>query len=308
MKCLILALTLLLLPILMLCADTAQIRGDADSLFTPLIRCRFDEGKPESLNRNKGGLLSIEQLADELTQYDVIFFGEYHDNAILHRMEFDLLKALYEKNPNLAVSMEMFERDVQRELSKYMQGIITEESFLENSRPWNNYRTDYRPLIEFAKEKRLHVIAANVPRRLAAEVSRGGMEAFEAFPEKDKRNAARKLNAPDDDYKKRFMNTMSGGMHPMGKLNKEFLYMAQCLKDDTMAESIANHREQFPEQKIIHFNGDFHSNSYLGTVSRLATLMPELKIAVITPVPKLLEDVKFKMGDYLIMLESEPGN
>ncbi len=281
MRWLVLALTLLLLPILMLCADTAQIRGD------------------------KGGAFTIEQLADELTQYDVIFFGEYHDNAILHRMEIDLLKALYKKNPNLAVSMEMFERDVQPTLDRYLAGDIAETQFLETARPWGNYPTDYRPLIEFAKEKRLHVIAANVPRRLAAEVSRGGMEAFEAFPEKDKRYAARKLNAPDDDYKKRFMNTMSGGMHPMGKSNKEFLYMAQCLKDDTMAESIANHREQFPEQKIIHFCGDFHSNSYLGTVSRLATLMPELKIAVITPVPKLLQDVKFKMGDYLIMLEAD---
>ncbi len=299
MRWLILALTLLLLPMLMLCSD----EDSADSLYTPLIMCRFDEGKPESLNRDKGGV-NIDQLADELTQYDVVFFGEYHGNAVLHKMEIDLLKALYKKNPNLAVSMEMFERDVQPVLDRYLESEISEEELLEDSRPWGSYETDYRPLIEFAKDKQLHVIAANVPRRLAAEVSRGGMEAFEAFPEKDKRYAARQITAPDDDYKKRFLNTMSGGMHPMGKLNEEYLYMAQCLKDDTMAESIANHREQFPDQRIIHFNGDFHSNSYLGTVSRLKELNPELKIAVITPLPKMLEDVKFKMGDYMIMLES----
>ncbi len=252
-----------------------------------------------------GDTLTVAEAAQKLLEYDVVFFGEYHDNAILHHMEINLLKAMHEKDPNLVVSMEMFERDVQTELSLYTQGITVEKFFLENTRPWSNYETDYRPVVEFAKENQLPVIAANVPRDLAAKVSRGGMDAFDGFNLKEKQNSARKLTAPDDEYKKRFMETMSGGMHPMGKLNMDYLYLAQCLKDDTMAESVANFLERFPDKKVIHFNGDFHSNSHLGTVSRLEAIKPGIKIAVITPAVKPLESQDTGMGEFLIPLDSE---
>ena len=61
--------------------------------------------------------------------------------------------------------MEMFERDAQIVLDEYLNDLITEKKFLDDSRPWENYKTDYRPLVEFARVNKLNVIAANAPRR-----------------------------------------------------------------------------------------------------------------------------------------------
>ena len=70
----------------------------------------------------------------------------------------------------------------------------------------------------------------------------------------------------------------------------EAFYRAQCLKDDTMAESIADHHRRYPDRKIIHYQGDFHSRYRLGVVEKLQVLEPELKILVLTPV--YVEDFK----------------
>ena len=55
-----------------------------------------------------------------------------------------------ERRP-VALSLEMFERDVQTVLDEYLAGLISERHFLLSSRPWKNYETDYRPLVEYAR-------------------------------------------------------------------------------------------------------------------------------------------------------------
>ena len=110
-----------------------------------------------------GKTLSLQQMANELKKYDLIFFGEYHDNTTLHKLERELVPLLDTKR-ELILSLEMFERDVQSDLDAYIEGWLTEDEFLAKSRPWSNYKDDYRPLIEYAKQKKLTVIAANIPR------------------------------------------------------------------------------------------------------------------------------------------------
>jgi len=121
-----------------------------------------------------GKTLSLQQMANELKKYDLIFFGEYHDNTTLHKLERELLPLLDTKR-ELILSLEMFERDVQSDLDAYIEGWLTEDEFLAKSRPWSNYKDDYRPLIEYAKQKKLTVIAANIPRSIAGKMARTGI-------------------------------------------------------------------------------------------------------------------------------------
>jgi len=208
--------------------------------------------------------------------------------------------------------MEMFERDVQPVLDKYLSDEITEEEFLENSRPWPNYETDYKPLVEFAKENELTVIASNIPRRYAAMISKLGMNALDSLSMEEKEFVAKKHNVIDDEYKKRFIQTMKSNMAhsekmPMGmKMNLETIYAAQCIKDDTMAESILKYHRLPPRRKVIHFNGEFHSRKHLGTAQKIQHLEPMSKVAVITPI---MCDEKFSWndddlqeGEFLILL------
>lgn len=233
-----------------------------------------------------GKTITLEKMAKELKKYDLIFFGEYHENAIIHGLQSQLLPLLYKNNKRLILSFEMFERDAQESVDSYLAGDINEEEFLGTSNPWPNYPTDYRPLIEFARDKRLKVIAANIPRRLAGLVARNGTQALDELSLDDKMLMALEVSAPEGEYKDKFLATMqANGMHAMPGDNQmmERLFYAQCMKDDTMAESIAQYRECHPKHQIIHFNGDFHSRAFLGTVERLKSRMPKLKIAVISP-------------------------
>jgi uncharacterized iron-regulated protein len=240
-------------------------------------------------SKNSREAISIENLAEEISNYDVIFFGEFHENTLLHSLEIELLKALWQKNPRIAVSMEMFERDAQNSLDEYLKNKISEKEFLEKSRPWPNYESDYKPLVTFAKEKKLPVIAANIPRDYASQISKNGITFFDSL--QNKKFAASKIIVYEGEYKDKFFATMREMSHasPMMKnsVSDEKLYnlfAAQCLKDDTMAESIHLFTENNKKHKVIHFNGDFHSNSFLGTVEKLQAMNPKLSIAVITPI------------------------
>ncbi|MCD4650750.1 MAG: ChaN family lipoprotein [Candidatus Cloacimonetes bacterium] len=260
-----------------------------------------------------GESISLKQLSKELADYDVVFFGEFHDNELIHELEYQLLSLLHKELELITVSMEMFEQDVQEILNQYLKGIIGDDEFLAESRPWGNFQSDYSAIIEFAKDKELPVIAANVPRCYASELRKKSWESLQKLPKTEKAWFAKELVVLDDEYKKRFTETMKSGMGAKSKMgiSAEMIdrfYAAQCLKDDTMAESIALHIKKHPDRKVIHYNGGFHSNAHLGTVQKLAGIMPELKIAVIAPInhkkPKAYELTKEDKseGDFLLIV------
>lgn len=232
-----------------------------------------------------GKTIDLKTLAKDLAKYDLIFFGEYHDNQDIHKLQRDLLPLLSAKS-ELILSFEMFERDVQSVLDSYLAGTISETEFLGNSRPWGNYETDYRPLVEYAKQHGLKAIAANVPRRHAGKMARVGIDFLEELEPEERSWIAGKPYFPADAYQTAFYATMDGmsghGMNSMVP-SLELLYQAQCLKDDTMAESIVKALQNNPKALLIHFNGEFHSRNFLGTVSRVQSALPKLKIAVISP-------------------------
>jgi len=259
-----------------------------------------------------GKTLSLQQMANELKKYDLIFFGEDHDNATLHKLERELVPLLDTKR-ELILSLEMFERDVQSDLDAYIEGWLTEDEFLAKSRPWSNYKDDYRPLIEYAKQKKLTVIAANIPRSIAGKMARTGPDFTDTLPEEDKKWLPNKISYPDDSYKKAFLETLENMHSPMMNNNPDWLYQAQCLKDETMAESIVNALKMKPKARVLHFNGDFHSRYFSGTVSRVQEILPKKKIAVISPsysenwqTANLTAEEK-NAGTYIIFLPVQGG-
>jgi len=262
------------------------------------------------MSTRNGKYIDIITMAKELGKYDVVFFGELHGNPTVHSIQHALVPLLYEREARLILSFEMFERDTQTVLDAYLAGKIGEAEFLAASRPWTNYATDYRPLIEFARSKGLVAVTANIPRRLAGSVVRNGMGVLEDISTEDKMLMALQISAPEGKYRDRFIATMqANGTH--GDVENtalyDLLYYAQCMKDDTMAESIAQYVERYPGYKVLHFNGDFHSREFLGTVERLAKRNKKLKIAVISPVltTEPFPSKPKKVANYLLIVPGE---
>ena len=267
------------------------------------------------INTKTNKEIELKGMAERLSDYDVIFFGEFHGNRILHSLEFELLKMFHSNNKNMIISLEMFERDVQPILDKYLNDEISEENFLTNSRPWPNYKTDYKPLIEFAKENELTVVAANIPRRYASMISKQGLNALDSLSQEEKKFITKKHIVFEDEYKELFIQTMKNNMAHSSRMpasmmmNLDLIYAAQCIKDDTMAESILRYHRIPPRRKVIHFNGDFHSKKHLGTAQKIQVLEPMLKVAVITPI-SCEDEFTWKNedlveGEFLILLKEE---
>lgn len=251
-----------------------------------------------------GKNLTAAQLASKLQKYDVVFFGEYHDQSEIHQYELELLEAMYKaKGAKLALSMEMFEADNQSKLNNFLADTLSKENFLAASRPWPNYGTDYAPLVNFAKEKKMPVIAANVPRFLAAHVAKNNAST-EGVETQYQQWLPKHTYAPEGAYKDKFYAQMSSPAAPM-KMPPQRLaavYAAQCLKDDKMAESIAAFADAHQNMQILHINGCFHSDAHLGTAQKLEALRPELKIAVITPLERKQKGEK-PAGDFVVWFD-----
>ncbi len=270
----------------------------------------------------------FEAMLAEMAKVGVAFVGEQHDDPATHRLERAILEGLARRRGNIIVAMEMFERDVQSSLNDYLAGRLSEEEFLKASRPWPRYAMDYRPLVEFARAHGWRVIAANTPRRIASLVSKRGLEAARSLPDADRKLVAAEFACPFDDYFKRFAEAIGKG-HPGADAKQtdkkqedeqraviERFYYAQCVKDETMAESVAN---AFGQQEngqsdplVVHFNGAFHSDYRLGAASRAARRLPKSKIKVISIVPvenldNINVDEHRKRGDYIIFTLKHPA-
>jgi len=146
----------------------------------------------------KGNPSSLDTVAERMAGVSVIFVGEHHDDSVAHHLELVLLKRAAEQATRLArppgvqprpvaLALEMFERDVQDILDEYLSGLIGEQHFKDASRPWKNYVKDYRPLVEFARENKLTVLASNAPRRYVNRVGRLGAASLKDIPDPSRR-------------------------------------------------------------------------------------------------------------------------
>jgi uncharacterized iron-regulated protein len=236
--------------------------------------------------------VDFEVMLADVAAADVVFVGEQHDDPNTHRLEAAILEGLHRRQVSPVVSLEMFERDVQGALDGYLAGRVGEDETLKNARPWPRYATDYRSLVELAKTHRWAVIAANVPRRLASAVAKGGRDAIDQLGEADRAFAARELQCPLDGYFDRFAKSMDS--HPAAPDQKpgdqramtERYYWSQCVKDETMAESIASAVERRTAAgPVVHYNGAFHSDFGLGTAERTRRRLPGTRIVIISVLP-----------------------
>jgi uncharacterized iron-regulated protein len=217
---------------------------------------------------------------------EVTFIGEVHNDPVAHYLEEQLLRRTWDLQ--LALSLEMFERDVQYVLDEYLAGLITEPNLIASGRAWKNYASDYRPLVEFAKEKRMPVIAANAPRRYVNRVGRFGAASLEQIEPEGRRFLPplpyAKASAA---YAARFAHIMQEHQGPGASLlseSAERSLEAQSLWDASMAYSIAEFLTTHPGSRVLQVNGSFHTSQRLGIVEHLLGYRPQTRALVVTVV------------------------
>ena len=257
-----------------------------------------------------GEEVDLDGFLDALARADVVFLGEQHTDATTHRVQLAVYDGLIERRRGRVVlAMEMFERDVQATLDAYLAGQIDEQAFLASSRPWRNYRTAYRPMIERAREEGLPVVASNFPRPLRTRLSRGEISSFDELAPDERDQAPRELIANTPAYWRRVDNAIRGHLGMMGtSQDDERLYSAQSLWDNSMGEACALALDAHPGSSVLHVNGGFHSAYWDGTVRQLRLRRPDARILTVaispTANPDLPEPAGAPIADYVVFGEA----
>jgi uncharacterized iron-regulated protein len=264
----------------------------------PPVRVQPAGYVPERVfDTRRGAFSDFEAMVAELSRVDVVLLGEQHDDPNTHWLEAAVLQGLQRRKVAVTLSLEMFERDVQPALDAYLAGRGSEQEFLDRSRPWPRYATDYRALVELAKDASWPVVAANVPRKYASAIAKGGLAPLGALPPDERTLIAGELQCPKDAYFDRFAASM--GAHPVAsgqsapaeaeaqRATIERYYQSQCVKDETMAESIAASfaRRDGSPGPVVHVTGAFHSEFGTGTVERVRRRLPGRRVAAVSMIP-----------------------
>lgn len=250
---------------------------------------------------SKGKPTDYSDVVKSALKADIVFFGELHNSPICHWLEFELTRDIYsDKTKQVIMGAEMFETDDQLILDEYLAGKMKEKTFEAEVKLWDNYKTDYKPLVQFALENKIPFIATNIPRRYAALVNKSGFEGLDSLSTDAKAFLPPLPVAYDPELPgyKGMIEMMGGaGDHVSPNIPK-----AQAIKDAAMAYSILkNYREG---STFIHYNGTYHSNNYEGIIWYIKQARPDLKIMTIASVEQdsmdNLAEENLNLADFII--------
>jgi len=265
------------------------------------------QDKPAYLLYNsKGKTAEYKDMVKDLSKADMVFFGEHHTNPISHWLQLEVTQSLYESvGDKLILGAEMFENGNQLVMDEYLAGFYDEEKMIpEMTQMWKNYKTDYKPLLDFAKEKKIPFIATNIPRRYAAMINKDGKDALKKLsPEAAKMVSPDLLKYYDPNVKAYAeMKDKMGGHVPK---NMDNIQLAQASKDATMAHFMLKNYKK--PMLFLHFQGSYHSDNDQGIIWWVNKLKPGLDIKSISTITrtdwdKLNDKEKAALADYSIVV------
>ena len=256
---------------------------------------------PYQLYSKEGKKTTYKKLLSESEKAEVVLFGEYHDNALVHWLQLEFTKDMAAKK-DLVLGAEMIEADNQKELDQYLKGQIDQKAFDTLARLWSNHKTDYKPLVDFAKDNNIHFVAANIPRRYARQVNKQGLESLDALTDEEKAWIA-PLPITYDPNLPGYVKMME----MMGDHATENMPKAQAVKDATMAYFIVKNLKL--NAVFIHYNGTYHSDNFDGINWYLKREKPGVKIITISTVSQKdiseLEKENMNKADFILVVDED---
>ena len=225
--------------------------------------------------------LPFAKIMEQLADTRLVYVGENHTRLEDHLLQLRVIRAMFAQNPNLVIGMEMFDRESQPVLDRYIAGELNEQEFLKQSGYFPKWSYDYRlyrEIINFARHQHLPIVALNLEKEIVAKVFKEGTATLSA-KELAQLPADRDLALPG--YRQRIsaVFAMHGQHHSPEQLNGFF--QAQAIWDETMAESVAVFLAANPESRMVVLAGQGHTDKATAIPPRVARRLPTLRQAVI---------------------------
>jgi len=221
----------------------------------------------------KEGITTPQAALQELAQADVVYLGETHDRPEDHKNQLQIIQELQRQNPKIAIAMEMFQRPYQCVLNRYLAGKLGEQELVEQSEynqrwgfPWGHYA----PILRFAKEKQLPVLALNTPTEVTRQVARAGLDSL--TPEQRQFIPPfTEIRTDNAEYRQLVTNAFRQHQHANHGYSADFeqFFLAQVLWDETMAERIVQFVKANPDYQVVVLAGRGHIVYGYGIPSRV---------------------------------------
>jgi uncharacterized iron-regulated protein len=200
----------------------------------------FEEGV--IISTKLGKPVTFKELLADLNSCGIVYIGEKHTNASHHRIQLDVIQALFKKHSSLAVGMEMFDHTYQDVLDMWSAGELDQKDFLKKSHWYANWRFDfslYREILEFIKENHIRLVALNIPNHIPPKIREGGIENLR---EDEKEHLPQEIDTSKTAHRDYLQNVFDGHKHHFrGEVEFENFYTAQSVWEDAMAEMISQH-------------------------------------------------------------------
>jgi len=259
-----------------------------------------------------GAPMTFQGLIDRAATNDVVILGEQHNDGIGHFVQREVVVALGQQSPSMALAMEMLERDEQIIVDDFLEGIIDEETFvrLTGSASWagdGSWAKWYQPIIDAARSAGAPVIAANAPRRYVRLARLEGFERLAALPPDRRRLVAWPESLDVGPYRDRFFDFM-GAEDPEDERAISF-FRSQMTWDATMADSVVRTLEE-GFGPVVLLIGQFHSDFDGGTIVELRARREGVRILNVSLQPvesAVLRDEDENRADIVVYTRRSAG-
>ncbi len=260
---------------------SAQSKGEADAAFRKIFHygkysaISFDNGrniykkidesqrginmenKEQTTAIDVSAIRTLPEVIESVSGKKIVYVGEYHDRFAHHNVQLEVIKGLYKKHKKIAVGMEMFQRPYQKSLDDYIAGRIDEREFLKKSEYFKRWGFDYnlyKPILDFARQEKIPVIALNIRREIVDKVSKSGIDALSG---EEKREIPSQMDFSDNEYRESLKKIFE--MHGRSKeRNFDFFYQSQILWDEIMSMSVDEFLKKNPDYRMVVLAGGGH--------------------------------------------------
>jgi uncharacterized iron-regulated protein len=250
-------------------------------------------------------ITSFPDALQNLAKADVVYLGETHDNPEDHQIQLQIIQELQRRNRKIAIAMEMFQQPYQNILNRYLAGKLSEQDLVEQSnyKQWGYPWEYYAPIVRFAREKQLPVLALNIPIEITRKVTRSGLESL--TPQQRKLIPPfSEIRTDNIEYRQLLANTFKLHQHS-GHGNStgfERFFLAQVLWDETMAAQVTKFLKANPNYQVVVLAGQGHIIHGYGIPSRVARRVQDKRLVQLCSV--LLSPTKDKPANRKLLAVS----
>jgi len=241
--------------------------------------------------------ISLAQVIEQTDGARVVLVGETHTRYDHHLVQLEILKYLYQKSPDLALGVEWFQQPFQNHLDDYIAGKITEKEMLHLTEYFTRWKYDYRlyqPILQYARENKIPLIALNASRELIRALAETEVD---DLPPELKAQLPESYDWSDKDYEKRLHDIFE--LHPEYSGKFENFMRSQLTWDESMAERAAQYLQQKPDARMLIFAGSGHIMFGSGIPNRIKRRIDADQFSILVSEDSL--PVSKDIADYLVL-------